>query len=136
MQLHSEDILPVLPARFRFEIELIGLPERINEFSGSCWQRRHRERQKWHKRFLGKMILTRQTPPLKPLQKAKLTLIRHSSRTPDFDGLVISFKPIVDCLKHIGFIQDDNMDVIGMPDYKWIKCKPKAGKIQILVEEV
>ncbi len=121
---------------YKLEIELLGLPRRFNEGQGSHWTVRHRESQKWHKRLLGKMILSRQSPPLKPLKKATLTLVRYSARAPDYDGLVQSLKPVVDALKKCAIIEDDSMAVIGRPDYRWEKAPQLEGKIRIIVEEV
>lgn len=121
---------------YRLEIEIMGLPKRINQTSGSHWSVRHREAQKWHKRLQGKMLLTRQQRPPLPLKKAKLTLIRYSSRAPDADGTVSSFKHIIDALVKEAIIIDDNYTVIGMPTYGWVKISPKQGKIKIIVEEV
>lgn len=85
---------------------------------------------------MGKMIVTRQAPPPRPLTKAKLTLIRHSSRCPDYDGLVVSFKPVVDALKKCGIIADDSMSVIGKPTYEWKKIGVREGKIAVIVDEI
>lgn len=119
---------------YRLDIELLGLPRRFNEGQGSHWTVRHREAQKWHKRLIGKMIVARASPPLEPLKKASLTLIRYSSRAPDYDGLVQSFKPVVDALKKCLIIADDSMVVIGRPDYRWEKAPHREGKIRIIVE--
>ena len=35
-----------------------------------------------------------------------------------------------------GVIEDDNMAVIGFPDYHWEKAKPKHGKVRVRVEGV
>jgi hypothetical protein len=75
--------------------------------------------------------------PEKPLAKAKLTLTRHAhGRVPDFDGLVASFKHVVDALTICRIILDDNYDVIGMPKFIHMPAKPKHGFIRIIVEEV
>lgn len=74
-------------------------------------------------------------PPI-ALNKAKLTLTRFSSMKPDQDGLVSSFKHVVDGLVECGVLVDDSMDIIGMPEYKHEPAKPKFGKIQIEVQEI
>ncbi len=121
---------------YRLEIILPGLPQRFNENMGAHWHVRHAESKKWHQRVLGCMLTQRQPAPTFPLQKAKLTLVRYSSRCPDYDGLVQSMKPVVDALKKSLIIVDDSMAVIGRPDYQWVKCPPKFGKIKIVVEEI
>jgi Holliday junction resolvase RusA-like endonuclease len=82
------------------------------------------------------MLAQRLAPPDRPLEKAEVTLIRYSSRSPDYDGLVHSFKPVVDALKKCLIIKDDNMQVIGRPEYQWIKASPKEGRIEIIVREI
>jgi Holliday junction resolvase RusA-like endonuclease len=123
-------------SRYCLELELIGLPKRFNQGQGSHWTVRHREAKKWHTRVYSKMFLTKQGAPLEPLKKASLELVRYSSRSPDFDGLVQSFKPVIDALKKCGVIEDDNMSVIGRPDYRWEKACQREGRIKILVEEI
>lgn len=120
---------------YRLELELTGLPKRINEWSGSSWHSKYRESQKWLKRLMGKMLVNRQSPPPRPLNKAKITLTRYSSRSPDYDGLVISFKPLIDALKNHLIISDDSMKVIGKPVYEWVQVRPREGRIKIVVEE-
>ncbi len=71
-----------------------------------------------------------------PLKKAKLTLTRFSSIKPDFDNRVISFKPIIDGLVLAGVIEDDNEDVIGIPEYPHEKTSPRKGQIRIHVEAI
>lgn len=74
--------------------------------------------------------------PRNPLPRAKVTLIRYSSSEPDYEGLVSSFKPILDSLTESKVIKDDNCDVIGIPTYLWGKTKPGAGYIKVIVEEI
>ena len=74
--------------------------------------------------------------PPQPLTKAKVTITRHSSRCPDYDGLVSAAKSLLDGLKLAQIIEDDNMNVIGRPEFKWEKCSPKSGHVVITVESV
>lgn len=74
--------------------------------------------------------------PEHPLFKAKLTLIRASSRECDYDGLVSSFKHIIDGLTQCGVLVDDSKDHIGIPDYRQIKAKINEGYVTIKVEEI
>lgn len=71
--------------------------------------------------------------PTIPLKTAKLVLVRGSSKTPDFDGLAISFKRPVDALILAGVIEDDSMKHIGIPEFRWVKTAPKKGYIEIFV---
>ncbi len=69
-----------------------------------------------------------------PLKKAHLTLTRHSSIRPDSDGLVSSFKHVIDGLVDTKIIVDDDYKTIGMPTYLWEKAPAKKGYITIKVE--
>lgn len=71
--------------------------------------------------------------PKKPLEKARVVLTRHSASEPDFDNLVASFKPVIDALVEAGVIIDDKSSVIGQPEYRWKKAKPKQGSIEVWV---
>lgn len=115
---------------------IIGLPKRYNTISGTHWSLRAKEARKWHQRLLGRMITQRISPPRKPLARAKLRLTRYSSRPPDYDGLVQSFKPVVDALIKTLIIADDNMEVVGKPEYNWERVPANEGKILIEVEEI
>lgn len=119
--------------KYKLSFEIPGLPKRINQGHGSHWKARFGEAKKWERQIflatLGKL-------PKTPLLKAKLKLTRFSSVSPDFDGLVYSFKPIIDALRKLKIIQDDSMQHIGRPEYRWEKVKPGVGKISVELEEV
>jgi len=51
--------------------------------------------------------------PIKPLEKAKIDIVRYSHRTLDYDGLVGSMKPVVDALVSCGVLKDDSWKVTG-----------------------
>jgi len=75
--------------------------------------------------------------PNKPLQKANITLIRHSHRTLDYDGLVGSMKPVVDALVTCGVLSDDSWNVTG----KWnvdqrFRPKSQGQLLEILIQEM
>jgi hypothetical protein len=76
-------------------------------------------------------------PPAAPLLRAKLTLVRHSHRMLDFDGLVGSLKPIPDALVFAGVLKDDSWSVLGgwTADQKF-RPKKLGPLLEILVEEV
>lgn len=69
-----------------------------------------------------------------PLQTARLTLTRYSTIEPDYDGLVSSFKPIIDGLVEAGFLAGDKRANIGVPDYRWEKAKRGQGRITVRIE--
>lgn len=69
------------------------------------------------------------------LLAAKLTLIRHSSQKPDWDGLVGSFKFVIDYLVHCKILNNDDPDTIGESKCLWEKVKPNEGFIQVIIAE-
>lgn len=118
---------------YRLEFELEGLPKTTNAFArGSYWTYK-REKDKWLAAIRCMTVLQK---PKTPLKRAKLTLTRKSSKRPDNDGLVSSFKYVVDALVHCGIIEDDTPDIIGFPDYRWSQAPMKKGAIHVIVEQV
>lgn len=117
---------------YSLEIVIRDLPKRYNTAPGAHWASRYAETKKW-RRLIGNELYTRL--PDKPLERAKLTLIRYSSAEPDYDNLVMSFKSIIDALKFHKVIMDDKMSNIGASEYKWEKVKPKQGMTRIIVKE-
>jgi hypothetical protein len=76
-------------------------------------------------------------PPRAPLARAKLTLIRHSYRMLDFDGLVGSLKPIPDALVFARVLADDSWAVLGAWTAAQVFRPKKLGPLlEIIVEEV
>lgn len=118
---------------YRLEFELDGLPKTTNAFArGSFWTFK-KEKDKW----LGAVrCMTVLRKPAKPLEKARLTLTRKSSKRPDPDGLVSSFKYVIDALVNCDILIDDTPDVIGFPDYRWSQAAMRKGSIHVIVEEV
>lgn len=119
---------------YTLEFELKGLPTTTNGSHGH-WATKAKAKRKWIDAVMN-YVVQNKAHPSEPLTKAKLTLTRCSSSETDFDNLVISFKPVVDGLKHAGVIVDDKMSVIGQPTYAWESVKRNAGKIRIKVEAV
>jgi hypothetical protein len=119
---------------YRLEFSLPGLPKTTNAKRGfGHWAQYYRESKKWKRVLLP--YLTSKKPP-EPLQKAKLTLSRCSSQQPDFDGLVSSFKHIIDALVEAKILIDDRMDVVGQPNYLWFQVPRDKGYIRVVVEEL
>lgn len=110
-----------------------GLPKRPNQVLHKHWRSNNREAQNWIE-AVWKTVGAKKPP--KPLNKARLICIRYSSSEPDYDGLVGSFKHVIDGLKACGVIQDDKSSVIGIPTYHWERAPAKAGRIFVQVEEI
>lgn len=118
---------------YTFEVTINALPKRYNENKNAHWAVKHKEMKMWRGFVHVEMLKREQRPPLEPLAKATLELIRRSSVEPDFDNLVQSFKVVVDALTKLKIIQDDKMSVIGQPKYKWQKAPPGRGSVTIRV---
>jgi hypothetical protein len=81
-------------------------------------------------------------PPPHPLDRYKLTLIRCSSVEPDYDGLVGSFKVVVDSMqvkisKNVhgaGLTTGDSFNNTGAWNCSWMKAKQGQGSIIVKVE--
>lgn len=110
--------------------EVYRLPKLPNEMLRRNFWTVKREKDYWHK-TVKKAVEGWNN---KSLEKAKITLTRHSSREPDFDGLCGSFKFCLDGLVKAGVILDDKVSVIGQPTYLWVKASPGMGKIEIKIE--
>ncbi len=117
---------------YRLEFILFGLPKMANRTRGQHFRVYMKHRDEWaqkvHGSIAGKL-------PEEPLKRARIELTRFSSIEPDFDGLVSSFKAILDALRG-RVILDDRPSCIGSPLCKWEKTAPKQGRIKVIVEEV
>ena len=113
------------------EFEIKELPKLPNQLLGQKWFIRSRHASRW-KALVGTQVMGR--VPKEPLTKANLTMARISSQEPDYDGLVGSFKAVIDALVDCRVLAGDTMKIIGKPTYDWVKGKPKQGKIVVRVE--
>ncbi len=117
------------PICFALKFELPGLPRTTNGSHGH-WRVKAAHSKTWKQKVFTACWHLR---PLWPLKAARIVLTRVSSVEPDYDNLVISFKPVIDGLRQAGVIADDKMSVIGAPTYAWRKCKPGLGHVVIEV---
>lgn len=119
---------------YSLEFKLDGLPKMTNPSGARSthWRVIKKERDNW--KSLVVEAASGKKPP-EPLKKARLTLIRHSSVSPDPDGLVSGFKAIIDGLVEAGVLENDRFENIGMPQYLWSKVQPRKGYIEVRVKE-
>jgi Holliday junction resolvase RusA-like endonuclease len=96
------------------------------------WRAVWAENQRWLKRV---DLATVGKRPEHPLAIARIALARYSSREPDWDNMVSSFKPILDALETLRVIENDRMSVIGQPQYYWRKAPRGQGLIEVRVWE-
>jgi Holliday junction resolvase RusA-like endonuclease len=118
---------------YTLTLSINGLPKTTNQGARRHWRYWQAESRLWQDKVLAH--IGRDKPPL-PLLKAKLILTRHSSFEPDFDGLVSSFKVIIDSLRHAQILFDDKQSNIGQPEYKWSKVGRNKGSITVEVFEI
>lgn len=71
--------------------------------------------------------------PKTPLPRCDLYLTRFSANEPDYDGLVISFKPIVDGLVDAGVLADDRLSTTGEWHVRWQRASRGQGYILVRV---
>jgi hypothetical protein len=125
----KERLDQVTPYFLSFEIPY--LPETTNSGGRRHWTVKAAEAARW-KQLVGYSCIGKKPPS--PLTKATVTLTRYSASEPDFDGLVSSFKHVLDGLVECGVLADDKMSTIGQPHYKWEKVGRNLGKISVEVK--
>lgn len=112
-------------------IKIRGAPSLPNRSHGH-WSKIERERKIWHK-LVAESILFK---PTLPITQARVTCIRATSRKCDYDGLVYSFKAVIDGLVNCFVLRDDDMFTITERHYAWRKVPEKEKYIQVTVEEL
>lgn len=119
--------------KYILSFELPGLPLMANALLRGHWRKKHGHAVKWKRAVWAKCWHVR---PTAPLERAKLTLVRCSSREPDTDGLVSGFKSIVDGLVEAKVLVNDKTANIGFPEYKWEKSTNKLSRVKVRVEQL
>lgn len=117
---------------YRLKLEIPELPKSFNSLAYAHWWIKSKEGRKWDQIIL---IASSGKQPAEPLSKAFLRLTRCSSKAPDFDGLVSSFKFPIDALVRAKVLKGDTMDIIGQPEYFWKPAKQKKGSVILEVRD-
>jgi hypothetical protein len=118
---------------YSITIEIPSLPLMPNQLLGAHWRKRSTHATVWRNAIWAKIA---QHKPSTPLERAHLTLTRGSSTEPDFDGLVGSFKAVIDALVYCRILVNDKQENIGTSTYIWSKCPQKKGFVRIKIEEL
>lgn len=132
-------------------VKLAGVPLAANDVVGKSRMKAYRNSVTWRQRVY---LMAGRLAPAKPLTMARITLKRYGSRWLDYDGLVASFKPIVDGFtpirekaekgtaledRHLvwpGVLIDDNWKVTG-PWHVDQEVVPLGSEyVTILIEEI
>ena len=118
---------------YEIAFQIPGLPATTNANGRKHWALKAKEARHWKKEVAAAIGYNK---PSKPLPRASLTLTRASSVAPDFDGLVSSFKHVIDALRECGIISEDKLVNIGAPKYLWEPAPRGKGYIRVQVEEL
>ena len=94
------------------------------------WAVAHREVKRWRT-----IIALSKPKPHKPLERARVTMVRLSAQEPDHENLAMSFKAALDALVHCGVLVDDSPAHVERV-YRWERAKPRRGCVGIKVEEI
>lgn len=121
-------------SRYQLAFTIAGLPKMSNQLLRGHWRVKHAHALKW-KGAVARALQILNKPP-QPLDRAILTLTRHSSVRPDHDGLVSSWKHLIDSLVEQGVLANDKHENIGVPNYLWEPAAPRQGKVTIEVREI
>lgn len=121
--------------KYFLEFIIYDLPEMTNTLARRHWRVQLKHKDKWHTLVTKEVFYAQRKIPVSPIKRAKLTLCRYSAKCPDFDGLVSSFKNIIDSLIKLKVLENDSMEHIGQSSYEWFKAAPRKGHIRVRVEE-
>lgn len=107
------------------ELEINEATPSLNPLLGQFWAKRHKDRKRW--RWLVRAArLAADAFPTAPLQKARITIVRHGRRQLDTDNLYGGTKLLVDSLVREGFVIDDSPDHIELIVTQKLTKTPKT----------
>lgn len=119
---------------YKLFLQFEYLPDSLNVKLVKNFRERHRENKSWD---LMVKIEIDGREPRRPLPKANISIIRHSWRMLDYDGLVGSMKPVVDALVTARVLKDDSWEVTG----RWnvsqkFRSKSEGPLLELIVQEL
>lgn len=117
--------------KYFLKVNINSVPSLANRHQH--WAKTAKERKRWHELIAHAFRIHK---PKTPLELCVVRVVRFSSRMPDYDNLVYSFKPVVDGLKNAGIIKNDDMLTIIDRKYSWCKVPEKMRHITVEVEEI
>lgn len=118
---------------YTLEFKIAETPDSPNRLLGAHWTKRAGYAKKWE-RIVWKHVW--QQLPQKPLNRAKVTLTRFSTKKMDADNARSSFKPVMDALVKLGVLADDSPSVVGEPQVLQEKAPLRQKGIVVRIEEV
>ena len=118
---------------YSIELEIAIGQSDSNRILGRSWKARKGVFDRIKQEVILKTVGKR---PEEPLKKFKLHFSRHSSKTLDYDNYISSLKPVIDALRYLGIIFDDNWNYINHLNMSVDQKISIERKIVIRVEEV
>lgn len=119
--------------RYSLEVVIDELPELPNRLQRKHWHRIRAHATKWH--WLVRHAVARKAPPT-PLERARVTMVRHSKQEPDRDNRWAAWKPVLDGLIHAKVIVDDDEAHCEFHGGGWEEKPRGKGYVTISVEEM
>ena len=115
------------------QLQFIETPKSLNKTLRTHFHGRNSQHKSWQMKVHSE---TKWQKPPKPLEHARIKIIRNAHRMLDYDGLVGSMKPVVDALVRCGILKDDSYKVTGPWDVTQ-KFRPKTSGqlLEIFVTE-
>lgn len=113
-------------------LEIDSLPKSLNKKLRSNRFKNHRENKSWD---LMIEVLCQGRKPKIALSRASISIVRHSHRFLDYDGLVGSMKPVVDALVTAKVLKDDTWNITG----KWnvdqrFRSKKEGPLLEVFIQ--
>lgn len=117
---------------YKLTLEIPELPQSLNKGLRTYYKQRDKINKYWYEIIYYEVGRNR---PQRPLEKALITIQRHSSRFLDYDNCVASMKPIIDGLVHARVLIDDSYKVTGPWNVTQEFRKKKLGPFLLLIVE-
>lgn len=116
------------------DLTLDGLPPMNTADRTHHWSA-YRLKRAWEGKVCAAVLHELGRWPERPLDRARVTITRCSTREPDFENLTQGGKFLLDGLVKAGVLADDSPKVIGRPEYLWEAAPRGAGSVRIRVED-
>jgi Holliday junction resolvase RusA-like endonuclease len=116
---------------YSLQFQINALPKIPSNGSHGHWSVIASQKKKWRALTIAAIGYRR---PTKPLNKATITLTRHSSMRPDMDNLAISFKPVMDGIVAAEVVTDDSPEFVKV-NWLWQSARPGSGFITASIVE-
>ena len=113
---------------YTLDLEISTLPKLPNQLLHGHWSTVSRESRMWHDLVGWSVVAARR--PEAPLARARVWFTRRSRSEPDPDGLVGSFKYVLDALVSSRVLENDRRENVE-PIYNWLRAQQGSIRIQV-----